>query len=161
MFMRYFVFCAGLLCLFPYQSLAVAPSSPVAPKSALQPESSRIEVIYGAKISALTEVYAKGRRPVLSTQVFSGLDWVQRTALLNVVCAQETTERCHAVIDLGLSDNALVVRDHALRLLLARADTPSARKQTVARRIIEDDRNYRRGQGLWIVGRAKEVLAIP
>ena len=143
------------LLLFPCGALAVAPSNQLSPGSGA-PRGA--EPIYKDKVASLSRTYARGKRPVLSHAAFERLDWVERTALLNVVCAHESKARCDMALDLGLGDNALVVRDHALRLLLAAADADPKRQREAARRIVEDDRNYRRGQGLWIVDRARSAL---
>jgi len=114
---------------------------------------------YDREVRALSNLYTQARRPRLEASVFARIDWVQRTALLNVVCAAEPRPRCLEAVTLGLTDNALVVRDHAFRLLLRFADVSDGRKTDAARAIVADDRNYRRGQGLWIVERAKTYLS--
>lgn len=113
---------------------------------------------YKRAVEGLTRAYAKGTRPALGSVTFARLNWVERTALLNVVCAAEAPGRCLEALALGLTDNALVVRDHAFRILLALPVASGARREAAARAILEDDRNYRKGQGLWIVDRARKFL---
>jgi hypothetical protein len=129
---------------FPRTVLAVAPGDTLG--------------TYQGALQDLARTYSQKRRPILRHEAFARRNWVDRTALLNVVCAHEAPERCGAALELGLGDEALVVRDHAFRLLVAGPDVPDEMKARAARRILEDDRNYRRGRGLWIVDRARNYL---
>jgi hypothetical protein len=146
-------------------SLMVATTARgVAPESAVSTPGFP-EDAYATKLKTLAKTYARGRRPVLTHATFSKLNWLERTALLNVVCVQEPQERCETALKLGLSDNSLLVRDHAFRLLLLDTGLQRAsrqdnmrQRQLAAHKVLEDDRNYRRGQGLWIVERARKYL---
>ena len=146
-------------------SLMVATTARgVAPESPLSTANIPVDA-YATKLKALARTYARGRRPVLTHASFSKLNWLERTALLNVVCVQEPQHRCEVALRLGLSDNSLLVRDHAFRLLLLDTGLSRASRQSVLRqrsqaahKVLEDDRKYRRGQETWIVERARKYL---
>jgi hypothetical protein len=95
-------------------------------------------------------------------EYFSSLDWVGKTALINLVChsAEAKNELCQAVVNLGLVDEALVVRDHSLRTVLANQTVSGSVKEHVAQKIVEDDRNYRKGKAFWIVQNAQSYLRL-
>lgn len=154
------------LIWIPVYCLMMASHAQGASRGQVSPTLSGLEQNYEEKLKKLATLYANGRRPSLSHRFFSRLDWVERTALLNVVCAQEPGPRCDEALRLGLSDNALLVRDHALRLQLqmprpgaSQDDVGRSRRQAVEQ-TLADDRNYRRGQGLWIVERARKFLEL-
>ena len=131
---------------------------PVRALAVTQPETEAVRPDYEESLRALSAGYAKGRQPALDARSFNRAGWQGRTAVLNVVCANDTRARCLEALALGLNDNALVVRDHAFRILLSFEDLASRQKEDAAQAIVADDRNYRRGQGLWIVERAHKYL---
>lgn len=90
---------------------------------------------------------------------FSAANWIGRTATLNYVCRGESQALCRIALNQGLIDNALVVRDHALRVSIAGGIFTQAEKRRLVDQVIVDDRNYRNGLPLWIVTRAKEFQA--
>jgi hypothetical protein len=89
---------------------------------------------------------------------FQRLNWVGRTAAINFACGSNKEKACRQALFLGLTDNALVVRDHALRIMLAHSGFEQQEKSLASERVIKDDRNYRRGASLWIVERARQFL---
>jgi hypothetical protein len=59
---------------------------------------------------------------------------------------------------LGLADDALVVRDHALRITISTHHFSEEEKRQAAEKAVNDDRNYRKGRPFWIVDRARGFL---
>lgn len=114
---------------------------------------------YMSMISRLERMDANGQRATLVSEgFFSGLSWIGRTACLNYVCGVLSTELCRRVLDLGLKDEALVVRDHALRITLSAKQITEVEKRIAAEKMVEDSRNYRKGRPFWIVDRARGFL---
>lgn len=144
--------------LAPSRAVAVAPGSAPAAMNAPEVGLTDGDGGYRRALESFARSYAKGTRPELAAAPFARLTWVERTALLNVACAIDGAERCLAALELGLTDNALVVRDHAFRMLVALPVASAARREAAAQEIVGDDRNYRKGQGLWIVDRARKLL---
>ncbi len=97
----------------------------------------------------------KGRIP---RSFFKRLDWVGKTAVINVTCGQEGSKTCLSALKQGLRDNALVVRDHALRVVLKSESLKLGTKRKIAESVVNDDRNYRRGRAFWIVQNAQSFL---
>ena len=114
---------------------------------------------YAKTVAMLESAHRKGQLVGLDSKFFSSLNWVGRTATINYVCSSLPPERCHAAVALGLTDNALVVRDHALRMMISGRQFNPNEKKRAAEQIIADDRNYRRGRAFWIVDRAKSFLS--
>lgn len=114
---------------------------------------------YTRALAMLESTSKRGKAIPLDSAFFSSLNWVGRTATINYVCGTESAERCRDAVLLGLIDNALVVRDHALRVMLSTRHFPSQERKSAAEQVISDDRNYRKGRPFWIVDRAKSYLA--
>jgi hypothetical protein len=106
---------------------------------------------------AQMELLVSRGKPV-SERVFKRFNWTGRTAALNYVCSAQGLDDCRKVLALGLSDKALVVRDHALRIVLASDGYLKVEKAQIARDVLEDPRNYRSGAPLWIIDRARKYL---
>ena len=98
----------------------------------------------------------------LPTDYFARFDWVGKTALINLVCHSSAAREplCQSAVTQGLGDDALVVRDHALRTVLADRKLSGSFKETVAQKIVDDDRNYRNGKAFWIVQNAQSYLRL-
>lgn len=114
---------------------------------------------YMNMIARLERMDANGQRATLISEgFFSGLSWIGRTACLNYVCGVLSTDLCRRALELGLRDEALVVRDHALRITLSAKQITEVEKRIAAERMVEDSRNYRKGRPFWIVDRARGFL---
>lgn len=102
-------------------------------------------------------------QPSVPAETYASLDWVEKTALINLVCPGQNPgaakRSCLALLQTSLNDDALVIRDHALRLALSSPHFSTPDKATIAQQVLTDPRNYRRGRPLWIVGAAKAYLA--
>lgn len=110
-------------------------------------------------MSRLEQMDASGQRATLVSEgFFESLSWIGRTACLNYVCGVLSTELCRRALELGLKDEALVVRDHALRITLSAKQLTEVEKRVAAERMLEDSRNYRKGRPFWIVDRARGFL---
>lgn len=96
----------------------------------------------------------------ISETQFRRFDWVGKTALINVLCQKEESSRCQSALKRGLRDPALVVRDHALRVVLQAEAIPYEVKRKVAHSVVNDERNYRKGRAFWIVQNAQKFLEI-
>lgn len=138
------------LMLTAYAVVPLAARAEVAPDAQSE---------YTKTLAMLEQAHRKGKLVGLDSKFFSSLNWVGRTATLNYVCSSLPSERCHDAVALGLTDNALVVRDHALRMMITGRQFKSNEKKRAAEQIIADDRNYRRGRAFWIVDRAKSFLS--
>lgn len=114
---------------------------------------------YAKTLTWLESNHRKGHDVGVDGKFFSSLNWVGRTAAINYFCSTFSAERCHTAVSLGLKDNALVVRDHALRVMISGKQFKPLEKKNAAEKIITDDRNYRRGRAFWIVDRAKTFLS--
>jgi hypothetical protein len=94
--------------------------------------------------------------------VFARFDWVGKTALINLACpigaGDVASIPCSSVLAIGIDDQALVVRDHAFRMILGHKSISADAKQQFARKVVSDPRNYRRGRALWIVPNAERFL---
>lgn len=97
---------------------------------------------------------------VNARSAFLRMDWVGKTAFINLAChpPYAKVQVCQDILRTGLTDKALVVRDHSLRTLLGSEFFESAVKERVARSVLNDERNYRRGKELWIVRNARSFL---
>lgn len=123
------------------------------------PETADSNSEYMSMISRLERMDMDGQRATLVSEgFFSGLSWIGRTACLNYVCGVLSTDLCRRVLELGLKDVALVVRDHALRITLSAKQLTEVEKRIAAERMVEDSRNYRKGRPFWIVDRARGFL---
>jgi hypothetical protein len=111
---------------------------------------------YQRAMAQLEFLSSKGK--LLTLERFKRLNWVGRTAAMNYTCSAQRIEDCRKVISFGLTDKALVVRDHALRIVLASSTYLPVEKSQIARDVLEDPRNYRTGAPLWIVDRARKYL---
>jgi hypothetical protein len=111
---------------------------------------------YQKALARIEQTRMSGAR--LDGAFYNGLNWVGKTALINYSCSTLNQKSCRAVLGLGVEDKAMVVRDHALRLILANASFSKVEKQRYAKRIVEDYRNYRGTVSLWIVERAQKFL---
>jgi hypothetical protein len=98
------------------------------------------------------------RASLVSPAFFQSLGWIGRTACVNYVCTVLALEQCRRVLDFALNDDALVVRDHALRILISSPRFTETEKTNAAERSVEDPRNFRKGRPFWIVERAKGFL---
>lgn len=101
-------------------------------------------------------------RSEISQAAFANYDWVGKTAIINLVCPvdryQSNGLACRKILLQGIRDDALVVRDHSLRTMLAQSAIGDDVKKEVAAKIISDERNYRRGKAFWIVTSAQKYL---
>ena len=114
---------------------------------------------YAKTLAMLETAHRRGQLDGLDSKFFSSLNWIGRTATINYVCSALPPARCHTAVSLGLTDNALVVRDHALRTMITGRQFRPNEIKRAAEQIIADDRNYRRGRAFWIVDRAKSILS--
>lgn len=135
-------------------------SKPTVPRAELQasgaPDSN---AEYFTVLGQLEQLDASGRRATLvSKGFFQSLSWIGRTACLNYVCGILSLDQCRRVLELGLTDDALVVRDHALRVTLSSSQFTAEEKKVAAERAVQDSRNYRKGRPFWIVDRARGYL---
>jgi hypothetical protein len=114
---------------------------------------------------AITQLERSGvlRAAVIPDDLLLGLDWVQKTALINLACQpsdqKDLHTRCLNLLKVSVEDQALVVRDHAWRKIAQNHLISREEKRQAAQRIVEDPRNYRRGRALWIVNGARQYLA--
>ncbi|NBO37490.1 hypothetical protein EBU99_02790 [bacterium] len=114
---------------------------------------------YYQVLGRLEQMDANGHRAALvSSEFFQSLSWIGRTACVNYVCGILSIDQCRRVLDRGLLDDALVVRDHALRVMLHSSQFTEQEKRSAAEKILGDQRNYRKGRPFWIVDRAKGFL---
>jgi hypothetical protein len=105
------------------------------------------------------QLNAAGQKEKLVTRsYFQSLSWIGRTACMNYVCGLLSLDFCRQSLQLGLSDEALVVRDHALRITISGSHFSALEKRTASEKVIGDPRNYRKGRPFWIVDRAREYL---
>ena len=112
-------------------------------------------------LGQIEQIDASGQRSLLtSPNYFQGLTWIGKTACINYVCGIFTLDKCRKIIELGLNDEALVVRDHALRITISTKHFDSNEKRAAAERILNDNRNYRKGRPFWIVDRARAFLSV-
>lgn len=110
-------------------------------------------------IGQLEQLNAQGQRATLvSPDFFQSLSWIGRTACINYVCGILTIDQCRRVLELAHSDDALVVRDHALRITISTSHFTGQEKRAAAERAVSDNRNYRKGRPFWIVDRARGFL---
>lgn len=120
------------------------------------------EARYRNAVEQIAKSGLLGRNDV-ALETFSTMDWVEKTALINLACPVErerpAAASCRSILSSGVEDQALVVRDHAMKKMLAAPFYSTSFKQSVAKKILADPRNYRRGKPLWIVHGAKQYLA--
>ncbi len=114
------------------------------------------EASYKRAMARLELAFSRGNS--LSPSTYQSFGWSGRTAAINYVCSREQKSDCRKVIGMGLSDRALLVRDHALRVVLASAYYNADEKNKVAESVVRDIRNYRSREPLWIVERARKHL---
>jgi hypothetical protein len=153
---------AGFIGLFGFvdpPQLVAAQTSPTTQPKPLEMPSIGSESEYYQVLGRLEQLDSSGHRASLvSPEFFQSLSWIGRTACINYVCGILSMDQCRRVLERALSDDALVVRDHALRIVLSSTQFSDSEKRTAAERIINDQRNYRKGRPFWIVGRAKEFV---
>jgi hypothetical protein len=114
---------------------------------------------YYQTLGQFEQLHSAGQKEKLvSRPFFQSLSWIGRTACINYVCGMLPLGDCRQVLELGLSDEALVVRDHALRITISTSYFSALEKKTASERVIGDSRNYRKGRPFWIVDRAREYL---
>lgn len=115
---------------------------------------------YYQALGKFEKMDAEGHRASLvSIGFFQSLGWIGRTACVNYVCSTLSIEQCRRVLGFALADEALVVRDHALRIFIASQKFSDGEKVNAAERSINDPRNFRKGRPFWIVERAKGFLS--
>lgn len=108
---------------------------------------------------AYLERETRGGKWPLDAREFRRMNWIGRTAIINYICSIQGAEPCRKFLGMGLKDDAMFVRDHALRVVLASPHYSVTEKQRASRDVLMDTRNYRHGNGLWIVERARGYLA--
>lgn len=114
---------------------------------------------YYQALGKLEKLDKEGHRASLvSSAFFQSLGWIGRTACVNYVCSVLSVEQCRVVLGYALNDEALVVRDHALRIYISSQKFSEQEKVSAATRSISDKRNFRKGRPFWIVERAKGFL---
>lgn len=114
---------------------------------------------YSKVLSRLEQLDATGQRSsLIEPGFFQSLSWIGRTACINYVCGIHPMEHCRKILDLGLVDDALVVRDHALRITISTRHFSEEEKRQAAEKAVNDTRNYRKGRPFWIVDRARGFL---
>lgn len=153
---------------FPFKSFSVESHASIANPSLQRPmksgdhpsvfESGSEENDYKLALAYLERTMRGGKKP-LDLREFRRMNWIGRTAILNYVCSVRAADECQSFLHLGLADGALYVRDHALRMVLASVHFSIDEKNRISRDVVTDNRNYRRGGGLWIVDRARNFLA--
>lgn len=158
---------APCLSSIPLTAVALALSFFVGKAFAAQkPESRKLKPLDIPSVGSESEYYqalgrieqldSTGQRASLvSPEFFQSLSWIGRTACVNYVCGILSLEQCRRVLERGMNDDALVVRDHALRIMLSSSQFTDNEKRYAADRSINDARNYRKGRPFWIVDRAK------
>ncbi len=130
-------------------ALATAPSP--------SREGDEIQALQYRKALAKVERHVT-RGSGITASLFRSFNWVGRTAAINYACSALKDDSCRAVLGLGVSDRALLVRDHALKVILNSEKFLQEEKADFARQAVADVRNYRTGQPLWIVERARKYL---
>jgi hypothetical protein len=156
--------------LLPWASLPVSgeagenksarhPEKTVSSQATLQAPSVDSNSEYLQVFEQFEALQSSGQREKLvSRSYFQSLSWIGRTACINYVCGSMKTESCRQVLQTGLSDEALVVRDHALRITISSGYFNDQEKKSASEFVIGDSRNYRKGRPFWIVERAREFL---
>jgi hypothetical protein len=134
---------------------AIALGVTVSEPASQEPESAAS--LHYKKAIAKVEKYVT-RGPGITQGLFRSFNWVGRTAAINYACSATTHEICRRVLMMGAEDRALLVRDHALKVILHSDQYVQEEKVKYARMAVEDIRNYRTGQPLWIVTRARKYL---
>lgn len=119
-------------------------------------EETAASIHYKRAIAKVEKYVTRG--PGITQGLFRSFNWVGRTAAINYACSATTKETCRRVLTMGTEDRALLVRDHALKVILHGEQYMKEEKIQHARMAIEDIRNYRTGQPLWIVTRAQKYL---
>lgn len=116
-------------------------------------------VEYSKILSQLEQMDNAGQRATLLSQsFFQSLSWIGRTACINYACGILSVDQCRRVLEHALSDEALVVRDHGLRIMISAKKISDEEKRLAAERAVGDARNYRKGRPFWIVDRARGFL---
>jgi len=110
-------------------------------------------------VGQLEQLHTSGQKETLvSRRYFQSLSWIGRTACINYVCGLLPLSYCRQALEIGLLDEALVVRDHALRITISTSHFTETEKRAASEKVISDQRNYRKGRPFWIVDRAREFL---
>jgi len=102
------------------------------------------------------EKWTQGGQKELNILEVKKMNWVGKVASMNYTCSVFPKESCKNILIESLKDDALLVRDHALRITLEQHFFNNEEKIKITQEIENDVRNYRRGIGLWIVDRAKK-----
>lgn len=167
------VFRAGLIFVVAVQPMSVwamtgqpevrqsAPTraKSLTPAEAVDASSMDSTSEYFRIVGQLEQLHSSGQKETLvSRRYFQSLTWIGRTACINYVCGLLPLSYCRQALELGLSDDALVVRDHALRITISTSHFTETEKRTASEKVISDQRNYRKGRPFWIVDRAREFL---
>lgn len=139
------------LLLFSFLALALHQSA------SAYAEQSDPQLRYREAVARIQSSRLMQSHEVSETQ-FGRFDWVGKTALINVLCQQQDSKRCQSALKQGLRDPALVVRDHALRVVLTAETISDDVKRKVAQSVVSDERNYRKGRAFWIVQNAQKFL---
>lgn len=114
---------------------------------------------YSRILGQLEQMDTTGQRATLLSQsFFQSLSWIGRTACINYACGILAVDQCRQVLEHALSDEALVVRDHGLRIMISTKKISDEEKRLAAERTVGDARNYRKGRPFWIVDRARGFL---
>lgn len=156
---RVFRLSAFMLVLLTHQhSYAFVEVPP--PSIDVQNEKADSNSEYYLALGKFERMDAEGHRASLvSAAFFKSLGWIGRTACVNYVCSTLAIDQCRRVLGFALADEALVVRDHALRIFIASQKFSDVEKVNAAERSINDPRNFRKGRPFWIVERAKGFLS--
>ncbi|MEY4066746.1 MAG: hypothetical protein RIR26_2954 [Pseudomonadota bacterium] len=164
MALRRIAVCFSTFVAFWGASASVMASSAEADKlkrlASLDSMSTGSQSEYFQVLGKLEQMDALGQKAsLISPEFFQSLNWIGRTACVNYVCSVMAIEQCRRVLDTALRDEALVVRDHGLRILLSSRQFTTQEKRLAAERSVSDDRNYRKGRPFWIVDRARTFLS--
>lgn len=139
-----------------------APQSPERLKrmGMVEPVGAGSQTEYFQILGKLEQMDASGQKASLvSPEFFQSLSWIGRTACVNYVCSVLGIDQCRRVLETALRDDALVVRDHGLRILLSSSQFSAHEKRIAAEKSVSDTRNYRKGRPFWIVDRANTFLS--
>lgn len=152
----------GMVVGVPIHRPGMAAQGPVpAQKKPIDMDGLGSESEYYQALRRIEQLDNNGQRASLvSIDFFQSLSWIGRTACVNYVCGILSMEQCRRVLDHALTDDALVVRDHGLRIMLSSSQFSESEKLFVAERVAKDNRNYRKGRPFWIVDRAKGYLEV-
>lgn len=107
---------------------------------------------------SLAKMVGKSRRS-LSRSDFLKMQWPEKIAALNYYCSFKNSAPCRKIAFWALQDRSLLVRDHAFSLMENKPQHFQGKEvYSVAVEMRDDRKNYRQGEPLWIVQRAKDYL---